>query len=191
MPRLQQTGRSRHVQQRPRRCQIAADPRVATSRRPGEDPVFRRRFPLQAPRRHRRVRLRPRFLTKPKPQEGLREVQNAHFECKLEPVQDTNLKVKWFKNGCPVTIGSRFRPIHDFGYVALDIIGLIAEDSGVYTYRAQNAVGVDETTINFSCKSSKQIVTSSETALEWTSCSTWKTSRNTNERKNLKKFALR
>ena len=137
------------------------------------------------------VSIRPRFLTKPKPQEGLREVQNAHFECKLEPVQDTNLKVKWFKNGCPVTIGSRFRPIHDFGYVALDIIGLIAEDSGVYTYRAQNAVGVDETTINFSCKSSKQIVTSSETALEWTSCSTWKTSRNTNERKNLKKFALR
>ena len=62
LPRLQQTGRSRHVQQRPRRCQIAADPRVATSRRPGEDPVFRRRFPLQAPRRHRRVRLDPPAL---------------------------------------------------------------------------------------------------------------------------------
>ena len=62
LPRLQQTGRGRHVQQRPRRCQISAHPRVATPRRPGEDPVFRRRFPLQAPRRHRRVRLDPPAL---------------------------------------------------------------------------------------------------------------------------------
>jgi hypothetical protein len=108
------------------------------------------------------VAIRPRFLSKPKPLEGLREGQNAHFECKLEPVQDPNLKVEWFKNNCPVTIGSRFRPIHDFGYVALDIIGLIAEDSGVYTCRAQNAVGVDETSANLSCKSSKQIVTDAQ-----------------------------
>lgn len=108
------------------------------------------------------VAIRPRFLSKPKPQEGLREGQNAHFECKLEPVQDPNLKVEWFKNNCPVTIGSRFRPIHDFGYVALDIIGLIAEDTGVYTCRAQNAVGVDETSATLSCKSSKQIVTEAQ-----------------------------
>lgn len=108
------------------------------------------------------VAIRPRFLSKPKPLDGLREGQNAHFECKLEPVQDPNLKVEWFKNNCPVTIGSRFRPIHDFGYVALDIIGLIAEDSGVYTCRAQNAVGVDETSANLSCKSSKQIVTDAQ-----------------------------
>jgi hypothetical protein len=108
------------------------------------------------------VAIRPRFLSKPKPLEGLREGQNAHFECKLEPVQDPNLKVEWFKNNCPVTIGSRFRPIHDFGYVALDIIGLIAEDTGVYTCRAQNAVGVDETSANLSCKSSKQIVTDAQ-----------------------------
>jgi len=39
------------------------------------------------------VAVKPRFVTKPKPQEGLREGQNAHFECKLEPVQDPNLKV--------------------------------------------------------------------------------------------------
>ena len=108
------------------------------------------------------VAVRPRFVTKPKPQEGLREGQNAHFECKLEPVQDANLKVEWFKNGRPVTIGSRFRPIHDFGYVALDIIGLISEDSGTYTCRAVNAVGTDETTAVLSCKSSKQIVTDAQ-----------------------------
>ena len=35
----------------------------------------------------------------------------------------------------------RFRPIHDFGYVALDILGLIEEDSGAYTCRAANLAG--------------------------------------------------
>jgi hypothetical protein len=40
--------------------------------------------------------------------------------------------------------GHRFRPIHDFGYVALDVIDLIPEDSGVYTCRATNLVGRDE-----------------------------------------------
>lgn len=41
--------------------------------------------------------------------------------------------------------GHRFRPIHDFGYVALDIIDLIAEDTGLYTCRAVNMLGADET----------------------------------------------
>lgn len=108
------------------------------------------------------VSMKPRFLSKLKPQEGLREGNNAHFECKLEPVADSNLKVEWFKNGKPVTVGHRFRPIHDFGYVALDIIGLISEDSGVYTCRAVNAVGSDEVHANLSCKSSKQIVQESQ-----------------------------
>jgi len=104
------------------------------------------------------VSMKPRFLSKLKPLEGLRESNNAHFECKLEPVADPNLKVEWFKNGQPVTVGHRFRPIHDFGYVALDIIGLISEDSGVYTCRAVNAVGTDEVSANLSCKSSKQVI---------------------------------
>jgi hypothetical protein len=51
------------------------------------------------------VNVKPKFITKPKSQENLREGQHAHFECKLEPVTDSNLKVEWFKNGRPVTIG--------------------------------------------------------------------------------------
>ena len=113
------------------------------------------------------IRMKPRCLSKPKPQEGLREGQNAHFECKLEPVADPNLKVEWFKNGVPVTVGHRFRPIHDFGYVALDIIGLIAEDSGVYTCRAVNLIGSDETTSNLLCKTSRQIVTEAQHEVEF------------------------
>lgn len=114
------------------------------------------------------INVKPRFVTKPKDLSKLREGQHAHFECKLEPVTDSNLKVEWYKNGRPVTVGHRFRPIHDFGYVALDIIDLIAEDSGIYTCRAVNLVGVDETTCNLECRSSQQILTTTqnETGLE-------------------------
>lgn len=80
------------------------------------------------------IRVKPRFLTKPKDL-NLKEQQRAHFECKVEPISDPNLVVEWFKNGQPLQIGSRFKPICDFGYVALDMLQLIEEDSGVYTCR--------------------------------------------------------
>ncbi|GLH07319.1 LOW QUALITY PROTEIN: Titin [Gryllus bimaculatus] len=105
------------------------------------------------------VNVKPRFVTKPKSLDNMREGQHAHFECKLEPVTDSNLKVEWYKNGRPIIVGHRFRPIHDFGYVALDIIDLIAEDSGVYSCRAVNLVGADETTCSLTCRSTAQIVT--------------------------------
>lgn len=50
-------------------------------------------------------------------------------------------------------IGHRFRPIHDFGYVALDIIDVIEEDTGTYTCRAVNLLGVDETNCHLTCRS--------------------------------------
>lgn len=106
--------------------------------------------------------IRPRFLTKPKDLGNMREGAHAHFECKLEPQTDSNLKVEWFKNGAPITIGHRFRPIHDFGYVALDVVDLIAEDSGIYTCRAVNGIGVDETQCTLDCRSSQQILTTTQ-----------------------------
>lgn len=108
------------------------------------------------------VNVKPQFKTKPKDLMNMREGQHAHFECKLEPVTDPNLKVEWYKNGRPITIGHRFRPIHDFGYVALDIIDLIAEDSGTYTCHAANLVGSDETSCTLICKGSEQILTESQ-----------------------------
>lgn len=105
------------------------------------------------------INIKPRFLTQPKSLTNMREGQHAHFECKIEPVTDPNLKVEWFKNGRPITVGHRFRPIHDFGYVALDIIDLIAEDSGTYTCRAVNLIGTDETSCTLVCRSSEQIIT--------------------------------
>ncbi|EEB18956.1 conserved hypothetical protein [Pediculus humanus corporis] len=108
------------------------------------------------------VKMKPKFTTKPKSLENMREGRHAHFECKLEPVTDSNLKVEWYKNGRPITVGHRFRPIHDFGYVALDIIDLITEDSGIYTCRATNMLGMDETTCSLQCLGSSAILTSSQ-----------------------------
>lgn len=108
------------------------------------------------------INVKPHFVTRPKDLLNMREGKHAHFECKLEPVTDPNLKVEWYKNGRPIIVGHRFRPIHDFGYVALDIIDLIAEDSGVYTCRAVNSVGTDETQCNLECRSSQQILTTTQ-----------------------------
>lgn len=108
------------------------------------------------------VTTKPRFVTRPKNLENMTEGKHAHFECKVEPVTDPNLKIEWYKNGRPITVGHRFRPIHDFGYVALDIIDLIAEDSGTYTCRATNFIGVDETTCVLRCRQSGQIITSTQ-----------------------------
>ena len=58
--------------------------------------------------------------------------------------------------------GHRFRPIHDFGYVALDVIDLIAEDSGTYTCRAVNLAGSDEVSCVLSCRSTAQILTNTQ-----------------------------
>jgi titin len=94
--------------------------------------------------------------------ENMREGQHAHFECKLEPVTDSNLKVEWYKNGRPITIGHRFRPIHDFGYVALDVIDLISEDTGTYTCRAVNLVGSDEIHCTLVCRGTIHILTETQ-----------------------------
>jgi len=73
--------------------------------------------------------------------------------------------VEWLKNGRAITVGHRFRPIHDFGYVALDIIDLIAEDSGTYTCRATNALGMDETACTLVCRGGAQILTDTQNEL--------------------------
>ena len=103
-----------------------------------------------AARYHRRetieevaVTIKPRFITE------LREIvsnegQTAHLEAKLEPITDPNLRVSWYKDGRPLPEGSRFRHIHDFGYVALDILNLGPSDDGVYTCVASNSLGTTE-----------------------------------------------
>lgn len=89
------------------------------------------------------VNIQPKFLTQLK-EVVQNEGRTAHFEAKIEPITDPNLKVEWYKDGNSLALGSRFRHIHDFGYVALDICELIDTDAGVYTCVATNMLGKDE-----------------------------------------------
>ena len=95
----------------------------------------------------------PRFTVKPRTNLfSVAEGKKVHFEAKLEPLTDSNLQVEWLKDGQAITVGHRFRPIHDFGYVALDIIDVISEDSGTYTCRATNLVGTDQFSLQLNCQ---------------------------------------
>ena len=73
------------------------------------------------------------------------EGRGVHLECRLEPLNDPTMKVEWFQNGRPITIGSRFRTYYEFGFVALDVLELTTADSGEYTVRATNQLGTAHT----------------------------------------------
>ena len=95
--------------------------------------------------------LLPQFITRPRDQLNIIEGKRAHFEAKLEPITDPHLQVEWLKDGKPIIVGHRFRPIHDFGYVALDINDTISEDTGLYTCRATNLAGTAECQVKLTC----------------------------------------
>lgn len=84
---------------------------------------------------------RPVFLTPLISLENLKEGEHAHLECRVEPINDPNLKIEWFVNGVKLKTGHRFRTTHDFGYVALDILYAYPEDNGTYMCKATNLVG--------------------------------------------------
>ena len=69
------------------------------------------------------------------------EGRAAHLECRLLPVGDPNMTYEWSRNGDSITMGSRVRASHDFGFVTLDIMQCIPEDSGMYTIKAKNLSG--------------------------------------------------
>ena len=100
----------------------------------------------------------PQFLTYPKDQLNIVEGKRAHFEAKVEPITDPHLQVEWLKDGKPIIVGHRFRPIHDFGYVALDINGTISEDTGLYTCRATNLAGTAECQVRLLCRGKDYMV---------------------------------
>jgi hypothetical protein len=101
------------------------------------------------------------------------EGRGVHFEAKLVPQRDANMRVEWFKDQHPLQMGnshtiiiphsspspgSRYRPLHDFGYVALDITHTIPEDSGVYTCRASNPLGeaITQAVLHVDCEFSTE-----------------------------------
>lgn len=96
---------------------------------------------------------RPVFLTPLTSLDNLKEGEHAHLECRVEPINDANLKIEWFVNGVKLKTGHRFRTTHDFGYVALDILYTYPEDSGTYMCKATNLVGEAVNTCTIKCGS--------------------------------------
>ncbi len=90
------------------------------------------------------------------------EGQNIHLEARLEPVNDPSMKVEWLCNGKPLTIGSRFRTYNDFGFIALDIVGVTARDAGQYTCRATNQLGTADTSAGVQVIAKSDVVTETE-----------------------------
>merc|ERR1712241_1650963 len=88
--------------------------------------------------------------------------QPPKFECQLAPVGDPNMKVEWFWNGKPLSFKTRFTPIYDFGYVAMNFGWVYPEDSGEYICRATNQYGSDETRAIIKCSGKTGIVYESQ-----------------------------
>lgn len=91
---------------------------------------------------------KPIFLTPLSNLEHLKEGEHAHLECRVEPINDPNLKIEWFCNGKQLPTGHRYRTTHDFGYVALDILYVYGEDTGTYMCKATNLLGEAVNTCN-------------------------------------------
>ncbi len=105
---------------------------------------------------------RPVFKTTLVDPQPVMEGQNIHLEARLEPIGDPTMKVEWFFNNAPLTIGSRFRTYNDFGFIALDIVGVSTFDQGQYVCRATNALGSADTRANVQVMSRSNVVTDSE-----------------------------
>jgi titin len=84
---------------------------------------------------------KPVFTTALNNAAGVVEQGRVHLECRLEPINDPNLKVEWFMNGKAIQTGHRFKTRNDFGFVALDILYAYSEDSGTYMCKATNKLG--------------------------------------------------
>lgn len=104
----------------------------------------------------------PKFLTQISDITKLVEGQSAHFEARLIPVDDPDLKVEWFYNGKKLPHGHRYRTFHDFGIVILDILYCYEENSGVYECIATNKLGTDTTKATLKCLSKESLILDSQ-----------------------------
>lgn len=86
----------------------------------------------QRPKEVSSIQIPPKLVKPLQPHHTIPETKNAHFECQIQAAD--GVEVNWYKNGNPVTASSRIRTVNDFGYVALDIIGVRPDDAGEWTY---------------------------------------------------------
>ena len=91
-------------------------------------------------------RMAPRFLTAFKSLR-LNEGETAHFECRIEPTDDPTLRVLWFHDQQELQAGSRWQHFHDFGFISLNIMQCVEQDTGSYVCRIVNSEGFAESTV--------------------------------------------
>ena len=101
----------------------------------------------------------PQFV-KPLPSgfDVVHESQTLHMEAQVSPINDNRMRYEWFHNGNPLKASSRYRILHDFGFVSLDIDYIIAEDAGTYTLRLTNDEGTVESSCTFDVERLKTIM---------------------------------
>ena len=100
----------------------------------------------------------PKFVSQLKGTNVILEGQRAHFECRLEPQNDPNMKIEWLHNGQQLKASSRIQTHYDFGYVAIDILDVKREDAGSYTLIATNTLGSQRTTVDLKVEAHSQVV---------------------------------
>lgn len=94
----------------------------------------------------------PRFITQIQ-SATVEESESVRFECRVEPKDDSNLRIEWYRNGKLIPAGHRYRTTYDMGYVTMQILYVYPEDSGEYVCKAINDLGEDTTRASVSCKS--------------------------------------
>lgn len=77
----------------------------------------------------------PKFLKHLNNIDDAEEGESVYIETMIEPKNDENLTIEWYKNDELITLGSRINAYFDFGNVVLNIKDLKSCDSGVYTCR--------------------------------------------------------
>ncbi|GMT09920.1 hypothetical protein PFISCL1PPCAC_1217, partial [Pristionchus fissidentatus] len=100
----------------------------------------------------------PVFVVQMQDPGQIEEGEQVHLECQVKPYNDNSLRVQWLKDGQPIATGHRFRTFYDFGFVSLDILGALAQDAGVYTCHAINALGEAQTDAQFTVLSKDAII---------------------------------
>lgn len=100
----------------------------------------------------------PKFLGPLKGTTKIVEGQRAHFECRVEPQSDLSMSIEWYHNGKPITAANRIQSYHDFGYVAIDIHAVRAEDAGQYTVVAKNKAGEAQISTSMTVESKYRLI---------------------------------
>lgn len=104
----------------------------------------------------------PKFIVEIKDNVDVPEGGPIHFDCRVEPVNDSTMRIEWFQNGRPFATGSRVHQINDFGFIALDIDYSYTRDAGEYICRATNKWGYAMTKATVSCKAKQGVDTESQ-----------------------------